>query len=557
MLTEIQIKNYVIADQVDLNFKPGMSTLTGETGAGKSILLDAIGLVLGDRADSAAVREGADRTDITASFAIDSLPDVTAWLDEHELNGDEICHIRRIVGADGRSKAFINGIPSPLALLRELGEQLVDIHGQHEHQSLMKKGVQLQILDRYAHLEAMVSEMGECFTSFRRTQKRLHHLVESRDTTLERETLLRFQIDELSQLGLKPGEYEEITQRHTLLAHTEETVAACGQAAWLLDQNDSANAVDMLRQCLQWVHRAAEFDPRLNGCSDILDSAMIQVQEASSQLRRLAEETASDPAELALLEDRLQVIHDLARKHRCEPDDLPELLHTLTAELNQLGHSQEEIDALENQLATQRQRWFALAEEVSLIRHKKASELSDRITAMMQELGMKGGVFAISVVSDTTDPTPTGLDSVEFNVSANAGQSPRPLAKVASGGELARISLALQVAAAGTTAIPTLIFDEVDSGIGGAIAEIVGQKLRELGESVQVICVTHLPQVASRAHHHFSVCKNSESGHTTTSILPLQGQDRVDEIARMLGGITITETALRHANEMIAGNKAR
>lgn len=552
MLTHITVRNFAIVDSLELDIQSGLTALTGETGAGKSILLDAIGLVMGDRADSGTVRHGTNKAEINACFDLSKLPLVHEWMDELELVDDDECIVRRVVSADGRSKAFINGRPVSLQQLRELGEQLVDIHGQHEHQSLMKRPVQLQIVDNYGQLTEPTQQLATLYRQWKAHSDRLEQLVNHRDEADARRDLLSFQVNELNQLDLHADEYQELTREHELLAHMEETVAACQQAHQILDESETGHVTEMLNQTINLLEKPASMDEHLSPVIDMLNSALIQAQEASSTIRDFVDRLEGDPGRLNWLEERLHAIHDLARKHRCNPEDLIALRTELEEELSQLTNSDATIDELKSTCEKLESDYRKLAGKISQQRQKSGKQLSEKITGLMQTLGMKGGKFHIAIdTNPDAPPAPKGLDTIEFQVTANAGQPLRPLAKVASGGELARISLALQVAAAGSTRIPTLIFDEVDSGIGGGIAEIVGQQLRTLGDNSQVLCVTHLPQVASQAHHHCQVSKQTQGEQTFTQIIPIKESERISEIARMLGGVEITENTLAHAQEMI------
>jgi len=552
MLTHIHIWNFAIVERLDLPLEGGLTVLTGETGAGKSILLDALGLALGDRADTSVIRHGAGKAEISVTFSTHDAPEAEAWLQEHELDSAGECIIRRVIAASGPSKAFINGKPAPAASLRELGEMLVDLHGQHEHQSLLRREAQRQLLDDFAGHGSLLGELAEAFRNWRDRQAELDRLRQAASERDDRLELLRYQVRELEELNLAEGELAELEAEHRRLANASGLLETGQRVLQTLDGDDPACAASLLASGLHDVTEMRESDPQLADVVDLLDSAVIQAREAASELRHYLDGLELDPERLAWLEQRLAAITDLARKHHCAPEELPALLPRLQAELAELeqaevraGNLQAEVDAA---LAAYRK----LADKLGRSRRRAAKKLGEAVTESMQTLGMEGGRFEVAVEPlDAEAPAATGLERIEFRVSANPGQPVKPLAKVASGGELSRISLAIQVITARDSRIPTLIFDEVDVGIGGRVAEIVGQLLRTLGEQRQVICVTHLPQVAALGHHHLQVSKTAEQDRTHSRIQILDPEERVDELARMLGGIEITEQTLSHAREMI------
>ncbi len=552
MLTHIHIWNFAIVERLDLPLEGGLTVLTGETGAGKSILLDALGLALGDRADTGVIRHGAEKAEISVTFSTHDAPEAEAWLQAHELDSAGECIIRRVIAANGPSKAFINGKPAPAASLRELGEMLVDLHGQHEHQSLLRREAQRQLLDDFAGHGSLLGELAEAFSDWHDKQAELDRLRQAASERDDRLELLRYQVRELEELNLAEGELAELEAEHRRLANASSLLETGQRVLMTLDGDDPACAASLLATGLHDVGEMRETDAQLAGVVDLLDSAVIQAREAASELRHYLDGLELDPERLAWLEQRLAAITDLARKHHCAPEELPTLLPRLQAELAELeqaevraGNLQAEVDAA---LAAYRK----LAEKLGKGRRRAAKKLGEAVTESMQTLGMEGGRFEVAVEPLESDtPVATGLERIEFRVSANPGQPVRPLAKVASGGELSRISLAIQVITAQDSRIPTLIFDEVDVGIGGRVAEIVGQLLRTLGEQRQVICVTHLPQVAALGHHHLQVSKTAEQDRTHSRIQILDTEERVDELARMLGGIEITEQTLSHAREMI------
>jgi DNA repair protein RecN (Recombination protein N) len=544
MLLHLTIRHYAIIDQLELDFKSGLTALTGETGAGKSILLGALGLVLGDRADNDSIKHGSDSAEIVAEFDIANNSGVTTWLVEQELNADNECILRRRITRDGRSRAYINGTPVNLQLIRELGEMLIDIHGQHEHQSMMKPVVQRQLLDDYAAHTELIEAVSNAYVQLKLVDDQLRHLEQATTDRNDRLDLLRFQTQELDALALEENEYKELNEQHSRLAHAERLTTTVQQVMQDLYDNEDTNIQTGLSRSISSLQDIAEFDEKLNPIVDLLQEALVQIDESISELR--------NPVEFETVEKRLQAILDLARKHRVEPEILPELHHQLVNELNELDHADERLESLRNEYKMLEQTYQNAANELNKSRTKAAKLLNKKITSAMQTLGMKGGQFEINITqSDGNKRAAHGNDRIEFTVTANSGQACKPLARVASGGELARISLAIQMITASQGKIPSLIFDEVDSGVGGGIAEIVGQHLRALGKTNQVVCITHLPQVASQAHHHMRVHKQSEKKHTSTGVNALDREQRVEEIARMLSGVDITQQSLAHAEEMI------
>ena len=552
MLTHLNIRHYAIIDELELDLGEGLTALTGETGAGKSILLGALGLVLGDRADSDAVKQGHKHAEINAEFSIAALTDVSAWLVEQELNSDDECMLRRRVSADGRSRAFINGTPVNLSQLRELGEMLIDIHGQHEHQSIMKPLVQRRLLDDYADHPALQEAVSDCYVRYKLIEEQLDHLRSSSKDRNSRIDLLRFQTGELHALALQQDEYKQLNERHAILANADKLLAATQRSLESLDGDAEFSIHRELNRVHALIIDAAAADDSLSSVSDTIQEALVNIEESITELRHYGDNIDSEPGELEQVEQRLQSILDIARKHHTEPEQLDDLHQRLLAELEDIDHADEKLEALEREheelVATYRKH----AQKLSKSRSRAAKKLGEQITAAMQTLGMSGGRFAVVVEYDASQSMSAhGSDTIRFDVSANAGQDPRPLSRVASGGELARISLAMQMITAEQSRIPTLIFDEVDSGVGGGIAEIVGQHLRTLGSSNQVMCITHLPQVASQAHQHLKVEKTTTEGQTRTGITPLDEEHRVEEIARMLSGVEITAKSLENAAEMI------
>jgi len=550
MLTQLRIRDFAIVEELELELAAGLTAVTGETGAGKSILVDAIGLLLGDRADSGVIRHGAERADLSALFDLDALPSARAWLAERDLDRDRECHLRRVVTSNGRSRNYINGVPQPAQALRELGERLVDIHGQHEHQSMLRRETQRQLLDDYAGHQALVAELDAHYQTWSRLRRELRELQQAASERDARLDILRYHLRELAALDLAEGEVAQLEGEQRRLANSSQLLDT-GQRllGWLTESDEDAIA-DRLGQSLRELDALSRLDARLAPVGEMLGAALIQVQEASGELRGYVQDLDLDPEHLTRVEQRLAAAHQLARKHRVTAEELPPLRARFEAERDRLEHSETRLEELQQAVRDARATYQSGADRLSEQRMAAARELSERVSAALAGLGMPGGRFGI-VLERLDKPTPAGLETVEFQVSANPGQPLRPLAKVASGGELSRISLAIQVIAARAARIPTLIFDEVDSGIGGGVAEVVGRQLRTLGGSRQVLCVTHLPQVAAQAHQQIKVEKQTDGETTHTQVLPLDGNERVTEIARMLGGLELTENTLVHAREMV------
>ncbi len=547
MLRTLSIRDFVIVDAIELEFAPGFSVFTGETGAGKSILIDALALALGGRGDASVVREGAAKADITAEFSAG--PDVVAWLEAHEFSDEDGgVLLRRVIDNAGRSKAFINGIAATATQLRELGELLVDIHGQHAHQSLLKADAQRQLLDSQAGLLEEAKAVAAAYKTWRAlARQREEFEINAKNVLLERERL-EWQVNELEKLAVKPGEWSDISNEHSRLSHAASLIDGAQEALSAISESDSP-ILSQLSSLTQKLGKLTDVDAALKPVMDALEPAQIQLQEAVYALNDYLGRVELDPVRLQQVEGRLEAIHSTARKFRVAPDDLPQEHAKLAEELKQLADASD-LDALCAQEAKLQAAYAGAAQKLSKGRAKAAKALGEAVTAAMQDLSMSGGRFAIAL--ETCEPAAYGMEQVEFLVAGHAGVAPRPLAKVASGGELARIALAISVIASSSTATPTLIFDEVDSGIGGGVAEVVGRLLKRLGQDRQVLCVTHLPQVASQGNQHFQVSKRNDDGKTVSQIEALDAKSRVEEIARMLGGLEITATTRKHARELLA-----
>lgn len=553
MLSHIYLKDFAIIEKLDLELKSGMTALTGETGAGKSILVDAIGLVLGDRADSGVVRHGAEKTEITLSVDIDDTPTARQWLIEQDLIPDEVddeCILRRVITASGKSRAWINGTPCNLKLMRELGEQLVDIHGQHEHQSLMKKNMQRSMLDDFAGNQSFMKNVSDTFAEWNKLKTKLEILSNQNSDHQAKLDLLRFQTQELDELQISENETKSLDDEHARLSNSGELIEASSQGVSQLYDADEQSIYSSISDVVQRINAAKQLDSALQEPLEMLQNAQIQIQEAADLLRRYKESVELDPERLSWVNQRLSSFHELSRKHQTTPEQLFEKWQSLHEQLQSLSGDDYDLDALQAKLTKSETTYLNASEKLSKARNKAANLLSDGVSKEMQQLGMQGGQFVIQM-SKTDNYSHNGVDDIEFMVSANPGQPLKALNKVASGGELSRISLAIQMIAAQKITLPALIFDEVDSGIGGGIAEVVGQQLRKLGSSRQVLCVTHLPQVASCAHNHHKVTKIKDKKTTSTGMLVLDKSQRVEELARMMGGVDITQTTLDLAEEML------
>lgn len=551
MLSGVSVRNFAIIDEVALELGPGLTVLTGETGAGKSILVDALGLVLGDRADATAVRHGADRAEITASFDLGALPEVAAWLAEQALDADGECVLRRVIGAEGRSRAWINGAPTTLQMLRDLGERLVDIHGQHEHQSLMRPAAQRELLDARLPDAGLLRAVAESWQAWRAAVDERARLEAAGRDREQRLDLLRYQLRELEALAPVAGEAAELETEFSRLANAGKLAEGAGGALELIYEGETGAAHDAVARAAELLDELAELDAGLAEAQRLLAEAEIQLSEAATGLRRYLGGLEMDPARLDAVQSRLEGLKSLAHKHQVPADALPARLAALAEEIEELEQAETRLGRASEKVSAAERAYRGAAAKLSAARAAAAEQLSEQVTALMHQLGMPGGRFQAVVESDPQGPcAPHGLDAVEFRVSANPGQPPAPVARIASGGELSRISLAIQVAAKSAQSIPVMVFDEVDSGVGGGVAEIVGRRLAELGARAQVLCVTHLPQVASQARHHLRVVKLTDGETTRTTLKALTEAEKIEELARMLGGVEITGATRAHAEEM-------
>lgn len=547
MLRHLSIRDFVIVAALDLEFDSGFTVFSGETGAGKSILIDALALALGERADASVVRTGSGRADISAEFTPHDR--VARWLDEHAFDADDTVMLRRVVDANGRSRAFINGTSATLAQLREVGEMLVDIHGQHAHQLLMRADAQRELFDTHAGLAADAAAVARGYRAWRDATHAIDAAqAHERERQLEREKLA-WQLAELDKLAPQPGEWDEITAEHKRLTHSANLIDGVQGALGAISESDDA-MLTQLGAIVSRLRSLAEYDPALNDALASLEPAEIQLQEASYSLSHYAQRLDLDPDRLAQVETRLDALHSTARKFRLPPETLHDEHEARRAQLAELDAAAD-LSTLQAVADKAKQAYLADAQKLSKARAQAAKALGVAVTTGMQELSMAGGSFEVALVP-LAEGGAHGLEQVEFRVAGHAGVPLRPLAKVASGGELARISLALAVIASAASPTPTLIFDEVDTGIGGGVAEVVGRLLHQLGQMRQVLCVTHLPQVAARGDHHFQVAKGEDGeGGTVSTVVPLDRASRIEEVARMLGGLEITATTRKHAKEML------
>lgn len=557
MLKFLGIRDFVIVDQMELEFVPGFTVLTGETGAGKSILIDALSLVLGERSDPSQIRNGCERADISAEFDTAGLPQMEDWLHENgfESDGNDSsgCLMRRTVDIQGRSRGFINGRVATMQQLRAAGEKLVDIHGQHAHQSMLRSEAQRALLDEFAGSLELARTVKEAYDHWQDLVRQRSAWEKNAASLMQEREQAERQVSELSALNFMPDEWQTLQADHSRLSHAASLLEAAQTGLEVLSEGESA-ALSQINSVISRLHDLLRCDANLQAVFDLLESAQIQLQEAVYELSRYRQSLDLDPGQLSGLEERLSTIHAMARKYRTTPPELPELLGIASRRLKELDHSGDG-EMLAREEAAAREKYLQSAEQLSAERKKAADQLGQQVTAAMQTLAMAGGEFSVALIAHP-QPSASGMEHIEFQVSAHGGSPLRPLAKVASGGELSRISLAIQVITSKLGTAPTLIFDEVDVGIGGRVAEIVGGLLKKLGRERQVMCITHLPQVASAGDHQWQVSKSLDParGQVISQIAVLADQERIEEIARMLGGQKITETTRQHAAEMLRGN---
>lgn len=557
MITQIIIKNFAIIDHLDIELDMGMTALTGETGAGKSILLNALQLVLGDRADSDTVKSGCHKAEVIVSFSIQKNSSAFHWLSQNELD-DELDDerdiiIRRTLNSNGRSKAYINGTPTPLAQLKALGALLVDLHGQHEHQSLQNANVQMALLDSSLAQPYIIQQVSIAFKSWQKIKQQLHSMLAGQADKQQRLDLLTLYTQEFNQLALKENELNDLELEHKKLSNADELIKGSHDIAQVLYASEEHSVQQQLNNCLSKLQHLCNMDDQLKETVGLINTALIQIAEAASEINQYQDAIEHNTERLNWLDQRIASCYQLASKHHIPTAELCHLAEQLMQELESLNSAENNSAAQQALEIEQKEQFIKLARTLSLQRTQAARRLSQQISDAMQELSMQGGQFNINVSSNDAESsyTASGIDTILFEISANPGQALKPLTSVVSGGELSRMSLAIQVILSQSSAIDTMIFDEVDSGIGGGVAEIVGQKLRLISNNRQVLCVTHLAQVAAQAHHHFQVIKSKSEENTTISMSPLSSEQRGDEIARMLGGVNITQQTKAHALEML------
>ncbi|MCQ1857753.1 DNA repair protein RecN [Haemophilus sputorum] len=553
MLTQLSVNNFAIVRHLILDLEQGMSVITGETGAGKSIAIDALGLCLGYRSESSMIRHGADKADISATFFMQPNSPAYQWLAERELLDEENpqeCILRRMINLEGRSKAFVNNHPIPASQLRELGQYLIHLNGQHAPQLLLKNEYQLELIDNYANLHADLAEMQQSYQYWRKQYQLRKNYHQQCAENEARKQLLQYQVEELDEFAIKENEFEEMEETHARLSNAE-SLTELSQSVLEVLSDDNVNADSLIYQAIRDLEDLVEVDTRYQSALDMLNEALIQVQEASSEVRNLADHIEQDPEMLKELDERIAKTISLSRKHHVLPNQLWQHHAKLQQELQELlDHSQNEQALIEQERAAH-QQCVQLAEQISVKRKQAGEKLAEQVTQQIKQLSMENGEFFVDVKFDPKKLSPQGADFVEFNLRSNLGQLMQPLAKIASGGELSRISLAVQVLTANKLSTPTIIFDEVDVGISGSAATTVGKLLRQLGKKCQVLCVTHLPQVASYGHHHFNVQKYVENNQTETQMTHLKEEERISALARLLGGSKITEAVLANAKEML------
>ncbi len=550
MLQSLSIRDFVIVDQLDLDFSSGLTVLTGETGAGKSILIDALSLALGARAESGMIRQGCEKTEISVCFRVQAHDGILRWLEDNaiELDQGELI-FRRVLYQDGRSRAFLNGQSVTLQQLKEIGEELVDIYSQNAHHSLLKLATQRDILDDYAGASELAKSTAQLYQAWHQLREQREKMEQSAEQYQHELALLRDQCRELKQLNFTVAEWESLQQEHYRLSNAAELMSGCELILDTLSESDVA-AMRQLNLARQQLQKMREIDPAFNEAYDTLQSGVIQIEESGRLVKRYLQQADLDPEKLAEVDARLQAVHASARKYRVRPEGLPELLADSEQRMQELSAYADDGELKKREQAAE-QAYLAAAQQLSDLRQQAAPKLSQQITTHMQAMALAGGQFQVAL--NTQTPAASGLEQVEFLVAGHAGAEPRALNKVASGGELSRISLAIRVATAAQTQVQTMIFDEVDVGIGGGVAEIVGKLLRQLSASRQALVITHLPQVAAQGQHHLKVSKHSAQGATLSQIQALSEAERVEELARMLGGVEITDTTRRHAQEMLRG----
>jgi len=552
MLTQINISNFVIVENLELSFGEKLTVITGETGAGKSIIFDALNLCLGERADAGQVRNGTDQADIYAYFDISNIPNAKAWLSENDIPIEDELLLRRVVHKEGRSKSYINGHPSPLSKIKELGQNLVTSHGQHDHYALFDAKVQLALLDGIAGVDEQKQALAKEYKNWQQLVKKQDELKAQEQSRQDRISLLSYQLSELDEFGLAEGEYDSMCQQQTQLAHADEVQSIAQESLDILFENEQFNVVRELSRQVQKLEALSDYHSKLPAVIEQLQSSQVQLEEMAFELREVTQTCDSDPENLSALDERIGTAHDLARKHQVKPEELPSVQAQIDDELKELRSNQTEADELSELIENAWQRYFEKAQSLSAKRHKASASISKQVCEYLAKLNMKGATFEASLESCISNAGATGIDKINFLASANTGQAPGPIQKVLSGGELSRLALSISLIGNKKNLSPTILFDEVDVGIGGNTAAIVGELLRQLGEQTQVFCVTHQPQVASQGHRHLSVSKSSQNNQTSSAITVLDTDERVNEIARMIAGQELTDNSIAHARDMLA-----
>ena len=553
MLLSINISNYTLVESLEIEFAQGTTAITGETGAGKSLVLDALGMALGDRADTDTIRHGKERAEITATFDINTIEAAKTWLDANDFNSDENCILRRIYTREGRSRGYINGQPSTMSQLQELGDMLADIHSQHEHQSLLRKETHRRLLDEYAKAEDLASKVASEYSAWHKVHIDLTNLLQRSDELDDRKDLLNFQVNELQQIDLTAKHLEQLELEQKTLANAEQIVQDSHNLLAICEQAEGFNLRDSLNKALLILANIEYKPDALKITEELLQGGLIQIEEAINEISHHIDRFEADPQRLQIVEEQLSAVFQLSRKHRVNPDQLETTLQTLEAELKNLIGGSENINALEEKLADLASSYEKSAKQLSSKRTAASKAMAKDINRQLQKLSMEGAELLVQLSPvNNSEYRSSGLEETEFLLATNPGQPHKMLAKIASGGELSRVSLAIQVVAASHSKIPTLVFDEVDVGIGGSTADVVGQLIKQLGERGQVISVTHQPQVAAHAHHHYRASKVIEDNSTESLMAPLNQQQKVEELARMLGGAKVTKQTLSHASELLS-----
>ena len=558
MLLQLNIQNFAIVKSLDIDWQSGMTTITGETGAGKSIAIDALGLCLGDRATTNVVRPNSKKADLAATFEIEKNLNAQQWLKQHDLliESSNECILRRVISAEGRSKAYINGSQVPLIQLKEVGQLLINIHGQHEHQLIVKSSQQCKLLDEYADHKVILDEVKFHYQQWHKLTKELSLLQQNKEQREAQQQLLQYQVNELNEFSLQAGEFETLETDYKRHANAQDLLDTTLQSLQTLSEDENFNVLDSLRHCSESINSLARLDKRLNNIATLLSDSCLQLEEACADLNHYYQDIELDPQAYAIIEERYSTALQLSKKHSLSPENLVTFHQELIQSLNAISHDESRIDAVVEEIATTEQNYQEAAAKLSASRKAAADTLGQLITQSMQELNMPHGQFHIAIDSSNNhlaNISANGIDKIDFQVTLNPGQALEAMNKVASGGELSRISLAMQVILADKVVTPTLIFDEVDVGISGSTAAKVGSKLQQLAKNTQVICVTHLPQVACKGHQQFFVSKLTDGEHTETKVTELSQQSRVQEIARLLAGDKISEHSLANAQELLAG----